>query len=218
MAMESPDFLAATRTGYDLTAAAYAERFHGHLDDKPVDRAMLGAFAEMVAATGNKRVIDVGCGTGATTRILRDHGADPFGVDLSPHMVDLASTLNPDLDFSVASMTDLVDVSDACLGGVCAWYSIIHIPDEHLDGVLQEFFRVLVDGGMALLAFQVGDHPRVLTEAFGRQVDLTFHRRMPEAMTRRLDTAGLRPCAQLVREPDDGGVESTQQAYLIVRK
>ena len=34
-------FLEDTREGYDLTAAAYAERFHDHLHSRPLDRAML---------------------------------------------------------------------------------------------------------------------------------------------------------------------------------
>ena len=29
-----PDYLRRTRTGYDLTASTYAERFHHHLRDK----------------------------------------------------------------------------------------------------------------------------------------------------------------------------------------
>jgi hypothetical protein len=38
-------FLARTREGYDLTAAVYAQQFHDHLHDKPLDRAMLAGFA-----------------------------------------------------------------------------------------------------------------------------------------------------------------------------
>ena len=45
-----PDFLQRTRNGYDLTAAMYAERFHTHLDDRPLDRAMLAGFAGLVDA------------------------------------------------------------------------------------------------------------------------------------------------------------------------
>ncbi|MEZ0054385.1 hypothetical protein ABIA30_005426 [Mycobacterium sp. MAA66] len=39
------DFLSPTRDGYDRTAAAYAERFHRHLDDKPVDLGVVNVFA-----------------------------------------------------------------------------------------------------------------------------------------------------------------------------
>ena len=32
-------------------------------------------------------IADVGCGTGATSRILADFGLDVVGVDLSPNMI-----------------------------------------------------------------------------------------------------------------------------------
>lgn len=211
------DFLAMTRDGYDRTATGYAERFHHHLDDKPLDRAMLNAFAAMVTRTPNRRVVDVGCGTGATTAILSRQGVQAFGIDLSPNMISHAQRLNPDLSFYTGSMLDL-DVHDADVGGVCAWYSTIHIPDEHLDEVFEEFHRVLIPGGLLLLAFQIGDEPRVLREAFGQEIELTFFRRHPGDVTKRLERAGLHRHAELVRAPDSDGFESTPHAYVIARK
>nr|WP_090281606.1 methyltransferase domain-containing protein [Mycolicibacterium komanii]CRL78230.1 methyltransferase [Mycolicibacterium komanii] len=177
--MPEPDFLRDTRDGYNATATAYAEAFHDHLRDKPIDRAMLSAF-------------------------------------LSANMINEARRLNPGLPFDVGSMTDLPYPAGHC-GGVCAWYSTIHIPEAMLPQVFSEFHRVLRPGGGALLAFQVGDRPRVLEDAFGQRVALTFHRRRPDVVERLLADAGLRPYTRLMREPDDD-VESTPQAYLIVRK
>jgi hypothetical protein len=77
---------------------------------------------------------------------------------------------------------------------------------------------VLAPGGLALLAFQVGDRPRLLTEAFGMSVDLEFHRRRPEAVEVMLSAAGLLPYACTVRDADDDGLESTPQAFLLARK
>jgi hypothetical protein len=48
-----------------------------------------------------------------------------------------------------------------------AWYSIVHVPDESLAQVFSEFHRVLAPDGHLLLAFQVGEQPRELDEAFG---------------------------------------------------
>jgi SAM-dependent methyltransferase len=212
-----PEFLRRTRDGYDRTAASYAERFHNHVDGKPVDRAMLAAFAGLVAQGGNIRVADVGCGTGSTTGMLQNLGVEAFGIDLSPEMVRQARQHNPHLGFEVGSMTDL-NASDGSLGGVCAWYSIIHIPDEHLLTVFVGFSRVLTAGGWLLVAFQVGDQPRILAEAFDQKVDLCFHRRQPEHVEALLAESGLRPYSRLVRAPDDDGLESTPHAYLIARK
>jgi hypothetical protein len=39
--MCEPEFLTLTRAGYDRSAADFAELFHRHLDNKPVDRAMV---------------------------------------------------------------------------------------------------------------------------------------------------------------------------------
>lgn len=211
------DYLRATRAGYDATAAEYASRFHRHLDDKPVELALLSAFAGLVRASGDRTVVDVGCGTGATTAILHDHGVAVSGIDLSPNMIDQARRANPHLKFSVGSMTDL-DLPDASVGGLCAWYSIIHVPDKGLPQVFSEFHRVLVAGGLLLLAFQVGDRPRRLTDAFGIAVTLEFHRRAPAAVAGALEAAGFRVYLQTVREADDDGLETTPQAFLIARK
>ncbi|BBY48913.1 methyltransferase [Mycolicibacterium arabiense] len=211
------DFLDATRRGYDATAREYADAFHHHLDDKPLERAMLGAFAGYVQATGNHRVADVGCGTGATTAILHDLGIDAAGSDLSPGMIGQAKALNPHLRFAVGSMT-AVDSPDASVGGVCAWYSTIHVPDAVLPEVFAEFRRVLVPGGVALLAFQAGEGSRLLTEAFGVEVDLEFRRRTPAFVTGALDSAGLAVFAEAVRAAEPGGIESTPQAFLLARR
>jgi ubiquinone/menaquinone biosynthesis C-methylase UbiE len=132
-------------------------------------------------------------------------------------MVTQARRLNPGLRFSVGSTTSL-EVADGSVGGICAWYSIIHVPDEHLTTVFREFNRVLAPGGLVLLAFQVGDQPRILTNAFGRDVRLTFIRRRPGWVAKQLSSAGFGVYAELVRQPDDDGFESTPHAYLIARK
>jgi SAM-dependent methyltransferase len=211
------DFLALTRDGYDRTAAAYADRFHHHLDDKPIDVAVVKAFAGLVMKSQNQTVIDVGCGTGVSTALLAQCGVDVAGVDLSPNMVAQAQGLNPGLRFSVGSMTNL-QAAEGSVGGICAWYSVIHIPDEYLPGVFDEFARVLVPGGLVLLAFQVGDEPRVLTNAFGQDVHLTFIRRRPQWVWDQLAGAGFGVHTEVVRQPDIDSHESTPQAYLIARK
>jgi ubiquinone/menaquinone biosynthesis C-methylase UbiE len=211
------EFLERTRDGYDAMAEGYAAHFGHHLDGKPVEHGMLAAFASLVRATGNPAVADIGCGTGVATGTLRDLGVDPTGIDLSPNMIEQASRRHPDLEFTVGSMTDL-DLPDDHFGGVCAWYSTIHVPDTHLRQAFSEFHRVLAPGGLVLLAFQVGDQPRQLTEAFGTSVDVLFHRRRPAAVASELAAARLPVYAQTVRESNDDGMESTPQAFLIARK
>jgi SAM-dependent methyltransferase len=214
--MAESDFLRTTRQGYDATATEYAERFHDHLDTKPLDRAVLTGFGGLVSASEKCPVVDVGCGTGCVTEILNGIGVSTYGIDLSPEMVAEARRINPALRFEVGSMTNL-NIETGTVAGVVAWYSIIHIPDDHLDAVFTEFARVLIPGGHLLVAFQVGDRPRQLTEAFGHPLALTFHRRMPEEVADRLERAGFTMRARILRERDDDGFESTAQAFLIAR-
>jgi SAM-dependent methyltransferase len=208
-----PPYLRTTREAYDTVAAEYAEHFRGELDRKPQDKAILGAFAELVRANGP--VLDVGCGPGDALAHLRTRGVKVFGVDLSPGMVDVARWANPGVRIDVGSMTAL-DRPDGALGGLVAWYSIIHIPPEELPAVFAEFHRVLVPRGHLLLAFQVGDEPLHFDEAFGHAVDLDFRRLRPGRVADLLADAGFGVLARTVREPV--GAETAEQAFVVARR
>jgi SAM-dependent methyltransferase len=164
-------------------------------------------------------VADVGCGPGRVTAHLHGLGLSVFGVDLSPQMVTVARQAHPSLRFDVGSMLAL-HLPDGALGGIVAWYSTIHVPQERLPAVFAEFHRVLAPGGHLLLAFQVGDEVSHRTEAAGHAISLDFHRRHPDRVAELLSQAGLVVRARLLREPDDYGdfPEKTQQAFLLARK
>ncbi len=214
-----PDFLRNTRASYDAVAVAYAEWLRDELAAKPLDRAILAAFADLVRAAGQGPVADIGCGAGRVTAHLNELGLPAFGIDLSPQMVAVARQAYPGLRFSVGSMLAL-DLPDGTLGGLLAWYSTIHVPDDRLPDAFAEFHRVLVPGGYALLAFQVGDEPRHVTQALGQPVSVDLHQRQPDTVAGLLARAGLLVRARLIREPDDEGdfTERTQQAFLLARK
>lgn len=216
-AVTEPTFLRDTRAAYDAMAADYAERFRDEVADKPLDRAMFAAFAELVRAAGSGPVADVGCGPGHVTAHLRSLGLTPFGVDLSPGMVRQARRRYPELRFEEGSMLAL-DVPDGILGGVVANYSIIHIPPPRLPEVFAGFHRALAPGGHLLLSFQVGDEVRHRTEAFGHPMSLHAHRLRPDRVADLLESAGLVMSARLVREPADDGVEKSPQAFLLARR
>ena len=101
--MTEPDFLRDTRASYDTVATGYAERFGDELDAKPLDRAMLAGFAELVRAAGAGLVADVGCGTGRVTAHLDRLGLPVFGIDLSPGMIEVARRTYPGLRFEVGA-------------------------------------------------------------------------------------------------------------------
>ncbi len=213
--MTEADFLSTTRTFYDAVATDYADRFRDMLAVRPLDRALLAGFAELVLADGTGQVADLGCGPGRVTAHLHGLGLPVFGVDLSPRMVALARAEHPDVRFEEGSMLSL-DFPDGSLGGIVAWYSIIHTPQERLPEVFAEFHRLLAPGGHLLLAFQAGDEPLHLSRPFGHPVSLDFQRRRPDHIAELANDAGLPVHTRMLREPQEG--ETTRQAYVMARR
>lgn len=213
--MTEPTYLRTTRAAYDTVAVDYAALLRTELAHKPSDRAMLAAFVDYVHAAGAGPVGDIGCGPGRVTAHLRDLGSTAFGVDLSSGMIEVARRTYPDLRFDLGSMTDL-DLADGSLGGVVAWYSIIHIPPELLPVVFAEFHRVLAPGGCLLLAFQVGDERVRLEQAYGHTVSCDVYRLSPDRIVELVNRSGLVVHTRLLREPERQ--EKVQQAFILARK
>jgi SAM-dependent methyltransferase len=182
------------------------------------DWAVLAVFAEAVLAADAGPVADIGCGPGRLTTHLDQLGVKAFGIDLSPEMIAIARRLYPHLDFEVGSMTEL-NLSDGELGGLMAWYSLIHIPPERHPAIFATFYRALAAGGHLLVAFQAGDdEPHHRTEAAGHSISLTFYRLGLERVLGQLTDAGFVLHAKLLREANPARDEKTPQGFLIVRK
>jgi SAM-dependent methyltransferase len=207
--------LAETRDSYDALAAEHPGVVNADLDDLALDRALFAAFAELVRAGGNKPVADVGCGAGRVTILLSRLGLDAFGIDLSPGMVALARRTYPRLRFEEGSMLAL-DLPAATLGGLLAYYSIIHIARERRREVFDEFHRVLAPGGLLMLVFQIGDEQGHRTDFLGTPVSVDWYRQRPDDLTGLLRETGFEMWTAAVREPE--GNEKTAQGYILARK
>ncbi|GHJ44036.1 methyltransferase [Catellatospora sp. TT07R-123] len=210
--MTADSWLAETRTSYDTVAADYAELLRTLLDQTPHEREYLAAFAGLVRDGGP--VADVGCGSGRITAHLHSLGLDAFGVDLSPGMVEVARRDHPGLRFEVGSMTEL-DLPDASVAGLVAWYSLIHVPDDQVGPVLAHFRRVLRPGGPLLLGFHVGDQTQHKTQGYGgHPMNVYVHRRQPARVAAWLDDAGFTVGSQLTLT----SAESTLGAMLLAHR
>ncbi|MFI6599422.1 class I SAM-dependent methyltransferase [Nonomuraea sp. NPDC050536] len=211
-------YLRATQVAYDTVAADYAELLRDELDGKPLDRAMLTAFAELVQAPDAGEVADLGCGPGRVTAHLRSLGVNAFGIDLSPEMVAVARRDHPELRFEEGSMTAL-NLADEAVGGAVAWYSTVHTPPELLPTVFAEIHRILAPGGHLLIAFKVGDERRHLDQGYGHKLSLDVYWMPPEHIAELVSHAGLVLDAQLIREPDESEKpRSGRQAFFLAHK
>jgi SAM-dependent methyltransferase len=202
------------RESYDSAAEAYAEHLATELAGKPLDRHLLNRFAEETRGRGF--VADLGCGPGHVARYLHDQGVTVVGVDLSPEMIKVAQRLNPGLDFRVGDMTQL-QMPEASLAGVVAFYAIVHFDAAELGGVLREVRRVLAPGGWALLAFHIGDQVVHVEDLFGSPVSLDFRFHEPRAVIEALRSADLKVVEQIEREPYEGAEYPSRRCYLFAR-
>jgi SAM-dependent methyltransferase len=198
------------RASYDQVAEAYADTFFDELDCKPFDRELLDAYAERHRAQG--LVLDVGCGPGHIARYLHERGVEVVGIDLSPEMVEVARRLNPGLRFEVGDMAAL-DVEDAALTGLVAFYSIIHIPREGVPGVLREFRRVIGTGGELVVAVHAGTGSVRRDDFLGEPVpfEATFFER--DELVSFVETAGFQIEETIQRAPYDDEAP-TQRLYV----
>jgi SAM-dependent methyltransferase len=138
------------RSSYDAVASKYETRFLAELRDKPRDRELLGTFAESVSDP----VVEIGCGPGQIGDFVRHRGRRVFGLDLSPHMAKLA---NGRLDSALVADMRSLPLASHRLGGLLAFYSLIHVRRAELGPVLQEFHRVLRPGGRVLFSAHEGE-------------------------------------------------------------
>jgi SAM-dependent methyltransferase len=202
-------YLDKTRIAYDVVAADYADLARDLMAGATWDRAVLGAFAEIASGP----VADVGCGPGRITGHLAGLGLAARGIDLSPAMIEVARRDHPGLSFEVGSLLDL-DLPDGGLGGLVAWYSLVHTPRELLSVAFAEFFRVLRPGGHVLLAFKAGDQRRTLTSGYGHDdLDLDVYEFPPDLVIELLTEAGFTERMRLVRAAE--GREKQPQAYVL---
>lgn len=215
MRLNSQDL--ATRRAYDAVAVDYARLVPDMSLEAPLDRAVLGAFAEMVRKGSNHLVVEVGCGSGRLTRHLADAGLTMVGVDLSQEMVKLARASRPEVPFAVAHAGAL-PLPTGLMGGVVCWYSLINLSGDALPGVCRELARVAAPGAPIVIGFQSGDGEKAdRASSYGRPVPLTYYRHRAEEMTDALVAAGFTMHATVRRE-QTLAFETTPQTSLLARR
>lgn len=217
-----------TRATYDAVARRYADEFGPDLADKPLDRALLSALAEMARAGGEATplVADLGCGPGYEARHLASCGLAVRGVDLSPAMVDEARRRHAGvagLAFEVGSLLAL-PFADGSLAGAAAFYSIIHLPPEARATAYREIARVVRAGGVVLASFHVSSMEyrpgmrRHLDEWWGERVSLDGYFLAPEEVRAGFEAAGFALAARLDRGPATAREFPSQRCYMVLRR
>jgi ubiquinone/menaquinone biosynthesis C-methylase UbiE len=123
-----------------------AKRYH-----KLSANHFFNAYLEVPATTfllkdvKGKKVLDLGCGTGRHTIILKKRGAKVWGLDLSPKMLEIAKSEIKGVDFKVGTVYNLPYKSnffDIVMSGLVVGYF------EDIDKAFKEIHRVLKKNGI----------------------------------------------------------------------
>jgi SAM-dependent methyltransferase len=204
------------RKSYDQLSDEYARRLFNELQNKPLDRQLLGRFA--VETAGRGKVCDIGCGPGQVARYLHDAGADVFGLDISPGMLESARQLSPNIGFEEGNMMAL-DLGNGTLAGIAAFYAVVNISEGSLPLVFREMERVLQVGGLLLLAFHIGEEVLQVQELWGQPISMNFFLFQTIVIQQHLEAAGLRVKEVIEREPYTPAVEhQSRRAYIFAQK
>lgn len=117
-------------------------------------------FAELLGEIGAGKVLDVACGQGGFTGILKESLHDYtqiIGVDLSPEMLELARENLADSDILFEEQdAAALKFPDAVFDLVGCAFSLHHLPEPHR--ALAEMRRVLKPGGVLLVVEMYRDH------------------------------------------------------------
>ncbi len=181
------------RQAYASVADLYIELFGTSRQVHADDLAFIGRHLGSRPGT----VLDVGCGPGHITGHLRSMGVDARGIDVVPEFIAHARAAHPSGQYQLGPMENL-DVANQSITGILAWYSLIHLPPQDLDGVLTEFRRAAAPAGTLVVGFFDGDR----VAAFDHKV-VTAYRWPVAELSERLTRAGFTEVERW-RRPGDG--------------
>lgn len=140
----------ATSEYYETWAEEYAARTNHLAMD-----ALYAPFLERMPARGS--ILDAGCGPGRDAQEFLKRGYEVTACDASARMVELARQKTgiqvAQLRFQDFSFVDQFD-------GIWACASLLHVPSEELDDVLERLTHALKPAGTLFASFKLGNGER----------------------------------------------------------
>lgn len=129
----------------------YANRYFESTVDLDME-ATVKKFIALLPEGGS--ILDLGCGSGRDSLYFIEQGFDVTALDGSEELCELASIhIGQDVLNMKYSEIDFKKVFD----GVWACASLVHLPDEEIDGILNKITTGLKEEGILYMSFRHGD-------------------------------------------------------------
>lgn len=158
---------------------------------RPGGFALTDRAVEYCCFAAGAKVLDVGCGLGATVEYLVDkYRLDALGIDPSPLLLARKQGLRPELRLLEGRAEEL-PLEDGTVDGIICECSFSLLEDQ--ERALAEFRRVLKDKGRLIITDMYVRHP---LPAKGRR-----HRDIKSCLT------GARPVPEFIELVQEGGFE-----------
>ena len=145
------NIFADARTLYDQTAANWSRQQPSSLSDYTARPQVIAMCEPLVG----KLVLDLGCGEGYCSRMLRQRGARVVGLDVSERMIELArqaERANPlGIRYDTADAVT-ADLGDASVDLVVAVFLFNYLGVEQMRKTMRNVHRMLKPGGHFVFA------------------------------------------------------------------
>lgn len=198
---------------YNKTHQDYLADYSDELLKKPYDMDFLEQFSMTLAKSS--KIIDIGCCSSAQqARFFRDKGFRVTSIDLSKKCIDTARKNFSGIEFLQMDMSEM-DFENESFDVINAFYSIIHIPDEKINELFNDFNRILVKNGKIAITVHTGDFYGYYYE---NEIPVFYRTYTRADLEKLLDNSGFRIIEIKQRKPIYDFEFQTERIYLIAEK
>ncbi len=158
----------SSEVGYDLAADVYDE------NENYLNSFEQGELIPLFGALKDKKVLDVGAGTGRLSLPLANRGASVTALDVSPKILELVKKKNSKI-VTIVGDAESLPFENNIFDIVTAAFLIVHLknPTRFFD----EAYRVLKDGGILVVTnINQKDPPTVKTKEGNIIIESFYHR------------------------------------------
>src|SRR5471032_543353 len=159
---------------------ALEDRFRGSRELIKTRQSVYLPLVEALANRVQKKVLDVGCGRAEWLELLGEHGVPAEVLDLNEDFVAQGQRAGLAV-FSADAMQYLGEQPDQSYGLISAFHVVEHLGFENLLRFLREAYRVVDDGGGAIL-LETPNPANLLVGAFNFYLDPTHEYPIPSSL------------------------------------